>query len=89
MVEGGLVEGLISAFSSSKHPQVHYVACYVYTEIVGWFRWEYLWWRIINQSFREVLYQSEEKVINCLLGSLTSEESITRIMDAMLQVFLL
>ncbi|KAF8361229.1 saps-1 [Pristionchus pacificus] len=71
MVEGGIVEGLISAFSSSKHPQVHYVACYVYTEIVGW--------------FREVLYQSEEKVINCLLGSLTSEESITRIMDAMLQ----
>ncbi|GMR36989.1 hypothetical protein PMAYCL1PPCAC_07184 [Pristionchus mayeri] len=71
MDEGGLVEGLISAFSSSKHPQVHYVACYVYTEIVGY--------------FREVLYQSEEKVINCLLASLTSEHTISRIMDAMLQ----
>ncbi|GMT03960.1 hypothetical protein PENTCL1PPCAC_26134 [Pristionchus entomophagus] len=71
MHDGGLVEGLVSAFSPSKHPQVHYVACYVYSEIVGY--------------FREMLYQSEDKGINCLLEALTSKHNISRIMDSMLQ----
>ncbi|GMT16831.1 hypothetical protein PFISCL1PPCAC_8128 [Pristionchus fissidentatus] len=71
MEEGGLVEGLVSAFSPLKHPQAHYVASYVHSEIITY--------------FREVLYQSEEKVVNCLLASLSSELTVSRVMDAMLQ----